>query len=147
MVQAKTKYSPFATNLVAEKQRNDERAAFKVREEERRQRARQARKARAKKDIIMKALAEESDLDALRREKVAIQMEERRLKALLDLERAKLRTKEDRMSAQRAERHRQQAKRDHAREIHNRKVREQKEREMDMLRRKLDVPPEPAFTF
>jgi hypothetical protein len=56
------------------------------------------------------ALAEQSDLEALRQEKRAIQMEERRLKALLDIEKANAARAADRMAAARAEKQRKQAK-------------------------------------
>jgi hypothetical protein len=46
----------------------------------------EARKQKAKNEIILKALSEFSDLEALRKEKRAIMDEEQRLKALLSLE-------------------------------------------------------------
>ncbi len=52
---------------------------------------------------MLRALQEESDLEALRREKRAIVEEERRLKALLDLEKTNSHGKLDRMAAIRAE--------------------------------------------
>ena len=48
-----------------------------------------------KNTIIRKALTEETDLDTLRMEKRAIIDEERRLKALLDLEKASAKRKQD----------------------------------------------------
>jgi hypothetical protein len=50
------------------------------------------------------------------REKRAIIDEERRLKALLDLEKNKLHTKEDHLAAVKAERHRRDVKERHARD-------------------------------
>ena len=55
-------------------------------------------------------------MEALRQEKRAIQLEERRLKALLDIEKAKATRAADRQAAARAERHRRQAKVDYRRE-------------------------------
>ena len=55
-----------------------------------------------KNEIILKALSEQSDLDALRREKRAIQLEEKRLRALLDLEKTNGHRKQDLLAAQRA---------------------------------------------
>ena len=53
------------------------------------------RKEKVKNEIILKALAEASDLDALRAEKRLIAIEEKRLKALLDLEKTNASRKED----------------------------------------------------
>ncbi len=61
-------------------------------------------------------MSEQSDLEALRQEKRAIQLEERRLKALLDIEKAKAARAADRQAAARAERHRRQAKVDYRRD-------------------------------
>jgi hypothetical protein len=61
---------------------------------------------------VLKALAEFSDLEALRREKRAILEEEQRLRALLALEMSNGggNSKEDRLQARRAERQRKEAK-------------------------------------
>lgn len=50
----------------------------------------ETRKEKAKNEIILKALSEFSDLEALRKEKRAIMEEEQRLKALLSLEKVSL---------------------------------------------------------
>jgi hypothetical protein len=144
-IRAKMQQSPYTVNLVAEGERIDEETHFRLREEARRQKAIQKRKQKVKNDIILMALAEDSDLNALRQEKRAIMVEEKRLKALLDIERAKLRRKQDLMAAQRAERQRHQAKLEHRRALHNQTVEERHARERAMLMDKLDVPPEPTY--
>ena len=82
----KTKHSPFAVNLVAEDERITEENSIRIKEETDRRMKMETRKERAKNEIILKALSEFSDLEALRREKRAIMEEEQRLKALLSLE-------------------------------------------------------------
>jgi hypothetical protein len=82
----KTKNSPFAVNLVAEDERITEENTIRNREEEERRKMIETRKERAKNEIILKALSEFSDLEALRKEKRAILEEEQRLRALLALE-------------------------------------------------------------
>ena len=66
---------------------------MRLKEEARRERLLNKRKEKIKNEIILKALAESTDLEALREEKRAIAMEEKRLKALIDLEKAKLKKK------------------------------------------------------
>jgi hypothetical protein len=82
----KTRHSPFAVNLVAEDERITEENTIRINEETERRTKLEARKERAKNEIILKALSEFSDLEALRREKRAILEEEQRLNALLSLE-------------------------------------------------------------
>ena len=87
--------SPFAVDLVAETERIDEENRVRLRQERRRARQAEQRKQSLKNTIIRKALTEETDLDTLRMEKRAIIDEERRLKALLDLEKASAKRKQD----------------------------------------------------
>jgi hypothetical protein len=86
---SKTKHSPFAVNLVAEDERITEENAIRIKEETDRRNEMEARKHKAKNEIILKALSEFSDLEALRKEKRAIMDEEQRLKALLSLEKVR----------------------------------------------------------
>jgi hypothetical protein len=86
----KTKHSPFAVNLVAEDERITEENSIRIKEETDRRTKMEARKQKAKNEIILKALSEFSDLEALRKEKRAIMDEEQRLKALLSLEKVRL---------------------------------------------------------
>ncbi len=85
----KTKNSPFAVNLVAEDERIAEENAIRLKEENERRKMIEVRKEKAKNEIILKALSEFSDLEALRKEKRAILDEEQRLRALLSLEKVK----------------------------------------------------------
>ena len=77
----KTKTSPFAVDLVAEDERIYEENQIRLREQKETERKVEQRRSKAKNDIILKALSEFSDLDALRREKRAIIEEEQRLRA------------------------------------------------------------------
>lgn len=87
--------SPFAVDLVAETERIDEENRVRLRQEQRKARVALERKTRLKNTIIRKALTEATDLDTLRQEKRAIIAEERRLKSLLDLEKASAARKQD----------------------------------------------------
>jgi len=65
----KTKSSPFAVDLVAEDERIYEENQIRTREFEENKKQVQVRRQKIKNQIILKALSEFSDLEALRREK------------------------------------------------------------------------------
>lgn len=108
--QAKMKSSPFTVNLVADAEKLEDEHLLRLDTESRRAAVVAHRTTAAKQDIVLRALQEESDLTALRREKRAIAEEERRLKALLDLEKTNGHGKADRMAAVRAEKMRHSTK-------------------------------------
>lgn len=114
----KTKNSPFAVNLVAEDERITEENNIRTREEQERRQMIETRKERAKNEIVLKALSEFSDLEALRKEKRAIMEEEQRLRALLALEKVTQNNKADRLVAERAQRQRHESKLEHRRKIY-----------------------------
>eukprot|EP00903_Cladosiphon_okamuranus_P010065 g9539.t1 len=111
----KTQSSPFLINLLAENERLDEENKVRLKEESRQARLREKRKEEAKNDIILQALTESSDLEALRREKRAIIEEERCLKALMDIEKSSGHRKAQMLAALRAEKQRHAAKADYRR--------------------------------
>ena len=100
------------------------------------------RKEAAKSDIVLKALHEQSDLDALRREKRAILEEEKRLKALLDIEKTQTHRKQDMLAAQRAERQRHASKTEYRRDQNMQQLREhaRQERELAIQKTMADGP-------
>ncbi|CAK4612268.1 hypothetical protein LEN26_008139 [Aphanomyces euteiches] len=108
--QSKTTKSPFKVDLVADNERLDEENRVRRMEEARRVRDLERKTKQIKNDIILKALQESSDLEALRREKRVIIEEEKRLKALLDLEKTNSHKKMDMLAAQNAEKRRKQEK-------------------------------------
>ena len=112
----KLERSPFRIDLVAESERMEEGNHVRMQEEARREKALQRRKQKVKNEIILRALQEASDLEALRAEKRMILKEENRLKALLDLEKANSCRKSDLMAAVRAERQRKQMQLDYRRQ-------------------------------
>ena len=81
---------------MAEDERIQEESRIRSAEEESRRRQAEERRDRAKNALVLKALSEFSDLEALREEKRAIMEEEQRLKALLSLEKVKTHGKTDR---------------------------------------------------
>ena len=105
-------------NLVAEEDRVFEETTLRTREEMEHSKEVEERKATAKREIILKALSEFSDLEALRKEKRAILEEEQRLKALLALEKVTLNGKADRLVAERAMKQRRDAKFQYRRSIY-----------------------------
>jgi len=138
----KTKNSPFAVDLVAEDERIYEENQIRMREAEERRKRIEARKKQTKNDIILKALAEFSDLETLRREKRAIIEEEQRLKALLALERttANVAAKSDRLVAERAARQRHAAKSEARRSVYKDSLEEIVSEEAQALRKKHALP-------
>jgi len=102
----KTRHSPFLVDLVAENERLEEENKVRLAAEAHHLRLFSRQRIALKQHVITRALREDSDLDALRREKRAIVDEERRLKALLDLEKNHLKDKIDMQAAVRAERQR-----------------------------------------
>jgi len=78
--------SPFTVDLLAENERIDEEFQVRTKEESRRSKSLAKKKAKVKNEIILKALAETDDLEALRQEKRALAEEEKRLRAMRDLE-------------------------------------------------------------
>ncbi len=120
-----------------------------MRQEERARRERllARRREQVKAEIIVKALAEESDVDALRAEKRAILSEEQRIKALLELEKAKLHRKADMQAAIRAERQRLRAKREYRRDKFSalQRQRQQTVRLQKMLANGLVTDPKTGF--
>merc|ERR1711865_81497 len=137
--QVKMKRSPFRVDLLAENERIDEENKVRITEESRRERQLSKQKRNVKNEIILKALSETSDLDALRAEKRAIQMEEKRLKALLDLEKTNSHRKQDQLAAARAEKQRKQTIQEHSRTQRIAAGREVDRVQRELLRAKLNV--------
>merc|ERR1719247_784514 len=137
--QRKMKRSPFRVDLLAENERIDEENQIRFRVESKREKQLTKQKQRVKNEIILKALSETSDLEALRQEKRAIQMEEKRLKALLDLEKTNGHRKQDQQAATRAERQRKQAIQQHSRTQRIKEKDEVDRVRRDLLRAKLNV--------
>ena len=143
----KMERSPFLVDLLAENERIDEENRVRLEEEARRERMLQRRKANIKNEIILKALGEASDLDALRQEKRLIAVEEKRLKALLTLEKSKGHRKADLLAAQRAERQRKQVQAEYRRQKLREETKRRAEVQREILREKLAVKPDEAFTY
>ena len=141
------KSSPFSVDLVAENERIDEENEVRLRQQLKRQKAAEKRRQDAKNEIILRALREANELDDLRRERRLILEEERRLKALCDIERTKAHRKEDRIAAVRAERRRIVAKNKH-RLVENRNLlMEEEKTQKNILRLKHNISMPPDNTF
>ena len=145
--QNKTKTSPFAVDLVAEDERIHEENQIRMREMQETQRKVENRRNKAKNDIILKALSEFSDLEALRKEKRAIMEEEQRLRALLSLEKVTIDGKSDRLAAMRAARQRAEAKSQYRRDLYRQSLEFVTSEESLALRKKHNLPPEGSTEF
>mmetsp|Transcript_29471 Transcript_29471/g.95004 ORF Transcript_29471/g.95004 Transcript_29471/m.95004 type:complete len:248 (+) Transcript_29471:35-778(+) len=143
----KMQRSPFLVDLVAENERLDEEHRVRRKAEARQSRLLDQQRNALQQQVIVRALREESDLDALRREKRAIINEERRLKALLDLEKTRTRAKVDTQAAERAERQRKAAKSDLRRQRNVDALTRVRTAERDLLKDFTDAPNHPDNTF
>jgi len=132
----KARVSPFDVDLVAQDERLVEESRIREKDLHMSTVVLDAKREKAKNDIILKALSEFSDLEALRREKRAILEEEQRLRALLALEKSKRQGKESRLAAERAMKQRSMAKLDHRRQQYKDSLNRIMEEESLALRRK-----------
>lgn len=98
--------SPFLVDLVAENERIDEENKVRRYRQTRKLKDMERKREEAKNAIILRALQEANELEALRREKRKILEEEKRLKAMIEIEKLNAQRKEDRIKAERAERKR-----------------------------------------
>ncbi len=104
------KKSPFLVDLVAENERIDEEFQVRKRLQVRKQRILTRKREEDKNNIILRALQEANEIEALRREKRDILEEEKRLKAMIEIEKLNAQRKDDRIRAERAERKRKRVK-------------------------------------
>merc|ERR1719375_1895715 len=105
--------SPFAVDLVAENQRIDEENRVHGQVEKRRQRLMAHRNREAHNLIFKRAIAESDELEVLRKEKRALLENEKKLKALRDVERSNARTAEILQDRRRYQVEKQQMKLQH----------------------------------
>lgn len=136
---AKLEKSPFLVNLIAENERIEEENKARLEEAARHEMRIERRRSKVKNDIILKALQEASDLDALRAEKRLIMEEERRLKALIEVEKTNLNRKQDLMAAMRAEKQRKQMQQEFRRQKRMQFEKEMREQRKLALKAKLGL--------
>lgn len=137
--QQKTSKSPFQVNLVADSERLDEEHRLRMMENTRRARELEKRTREAKNEVILKALTETSDLELLRREKRAIIDEEKRLKALMDLEKTNSHRKLDLIAARNAEKKRRMEKEEYRRRERQMELEERDRKYKLLLKEKLAI--------
>lgn len=143
----KTQHSPFLVDLVAENERLEEENQVRMAAEARRLRLHSKQRHALKQQVVTRALREDADLDALRREKRAIVDEERRLRALLDLDKTRTQTRIDMQAAERAERQRTLARNDVRRQSNVDRLQRQQLLNLELLRKAADVPGNADCTF
>lgn len=155
----KTSRSPFLVDLVAEDERITEERKMRTRQFEEKTKRVKENTHQAKQNIILRALEETSELEALRREKREILEEERRLRALLSLEKSqanpestisqnqgnaqKMRV----LASQRIYKQRKYAQKQKKREEYERELEAFRKEESQSLIRKHHVKPKPDNTF
>lgn len=132
----KSKRSPFLVDLVAESERIDEERSI-----ERKRQVSIQRKEQAKNKIILRALQEPNELDELRKEKRKILEEEKRLKALIELEKTNGHRKNDRKAAEIAEKRRQAAKLEKRRSANKEEIAKREEARIKMIQIKHNLKP------
>ena len=140
--------SPFRVDLVAENERIDEENLVRLKERSRQRQRIERRKEDAKNAIIIKALEESNQLEDLRKEKRKILEEEKRLKALIRLEKTNATRKQDRIIAERAERKRRHDKKVQRRNKVVQLLDKSKDARINLLKIKHDIkePPDNTFT-
>ncbi len=102
--------SPFLVDLVAENERIDEQTQVRKKLQIRKLRVLARKRDEEKNRIILSALQEANEVDALRREKRKILEEEKRLKAMIEIEKLNAQRKDDRIRAESTERKRKRNK-------------------------------------
>lgn len=145
--QAKMHNSPFLVDLVAEHERIEEENKVLLRTQVQHQKYIQKAQEKAKNDLILRALQEDNELEQLRREKRQILREEKRLKALLEIEKVNSHLKQDRLAAERAEKQRKATKVEYRRLQNKELLDDAYLMKCEMLRIKHDVQPPPDNTF
>lgn len=125
--------SPFLVDLVAENERIDEENKVRFRAITRKQKALERKKEHAKNEIILRALQEGNELENLRLEKRKILDEEKRLKALIEIEKTNAHRKDDRQAAILAEKRRHAAKIEKRRAVNMEEIAKKEATRMKML--------------
>jgi len=141
------KRSPFLVDLVAENERIDEETQVRKRLQTRKQSVLARKREEVKNDIILRALQEANELEALRREKRQILDEEKRLKAMIEIEKLNVQRKDDRIRAVRAERRRKRKKTSTRQALNKSMIDGQVKVERSILRVKHQIENPPDNTF
>jgi hypothetical protein len=141
------KRSPFLVDLVAENERIDEENRVRRYRQTRKLKELEWKREEAKNAIILRALQEANELDALRREKRKILEEEKRLKAMIEIEKLNAQRKEDRIKAERAERKRKIDKTSVRVELNKTIINDKAKAEQSILRIKLNIEDPPNINF
>lgn len=142
-----SKVSPFLVDLVAENERIEEENLILREQQIRHQSLLQKQKANAKNEIILQALSEANEIEILRKEKIKILQEERRLKALMEIEKTNSHKKQDRIKAVRAERQRKNTIVEYRRFLNKERIDQERENQREILRVKHEIRPPPDNTF
>lgn len=130
----KSKRSPFLVDLLAESERIDEECQIR-----RARNIREKRAEQAKIESIPRASQEPNELEELRKQKRKILEEEKRLKALIELEKTNSHRKNDRQAAQIAERKRHVAKLEKRRIANKEEIAKREEARINMIRLKHSI--------
>jgi len=131
--------SPFLVNLVAENERIDEQIQVRKKLQTRKLHVLARKRDEEKNRIILSALQEANEVEALRREKRKILEEEKRLKAMIEIEKLNAQRKDDRIRAERAERKRKRKKATMRQTENKIRIDEQLEIEQEILRVKHSI--------
>ena len=142
------KRSPFLVDLVAENERIDEEFQVRKKLQIRKQKILAKAREEDKNNIILRALQEGNEIEVLRREKRSILEEEKRLKAMIEIEKLNAQRKDDRIRAERAERKRKRNKATKRQTKNKCMIDEHARVEQDILRvkHKIEIRPNNSFS-
>lgn len=100
-----------------------------------------------KNDVVLETLAEPDDVDMLREQKRYLLLEEKRIKALIDYEKALAYQKQEHYEAINAEKHRREDKLREQRNMKLKKAAENKKLRQEILRERLAVKEDNPFVL
>lgn len=100
-----------------------------------------------KNDVVLETLAEPDDVDMLREQKRYLLLEEKRIKALIDYEKALAFEKKEHYEAINAEKHRREDKLREERNMKLKKAAENKKLRQEILRERLAVKEDNPFVL
>lgn len=139
-VQSTAKRSPFLVDLVKDVERVEKERMIRHKQDRAAELKSLKLTQKAKDSLINQDLQERNDLGALRHHKRKILEEEKRIRALIEIEKTKGHRKEDRQAAHRAEQKRRHAKLEARLQKNRETIEEKRQAKMKLLAVKLNLP-------
>lgn len=137
--QPKTKISPFLVDLAKDVARVERDRKFRLKESSS-ERLKSSQQIEARNSVALRSQQERNEVEALRKHKRKIMEEEKRVKALIEIEKTNGHRKEDRQSAQRAEFKRRHIKLEARLKKNREDIEERRQEKIINLLAKLKIP-------